>query len=81
MSWTSDKIYQVKQRRNLIVDLFNHIHMDGHIGECDKCHEEKQVILDPDTMDEGEFEYCEDCLKVKFERITKRILEEEVRTR
>lgn len=81
MTWTSDKLYQVKQRRNLIVELFNEIHKVGHMGECDQCHKETQVILDPDTVDEGEFEYCKDCLKVRFERITKRILEEEKKTR
>ena len=32
----------------------------GH-GECDICHLERSLWKDPETIDAGDFEYCEKC--------------------
>lgn len=43
----------------------------GYRGECDGCHLETTVLLDEDTVGEGDFEYCKACIEGFIERTKK----------
>lgn len=43
----------------------------GHHEECDGCHRETTVLLDEETIDEGDFVYCKACIEGFIERAKK----------
>lgn len=57
---------QARRSRRLSVlrDMEEAIELEGHWEECDRCHEEKRVVMDPDTLCEGEFVMCRLCIRL-----------------
>ena len=60
-------------RRRTLALLKEVIKTEGYHGECDDCHDDTQVIEDPDTADQGHFEFCKNCIERRIIRISRRI--------
>lgn len=41
----------------------------GRMEECDDCHRETLVVVDPSTVETGEYVYCKGCVWHQVKRI------------
>ena len=45
----------------------------GRLEECDDCHRRTLVVVDPSTVETGEYVYCKGCVGSRVKRIQDKI--------
>ncbi len=62
------RLEELLELKRSLVDRIN-----VHVEDCDDCHASALTIIDPQTIDCGDFALCEKCVASRITAVKKRI--------